>query len=156
MLINKNLNYLSIFRSLSMLTWVALLPFNAWSAEFDLTSFNVDEYANMENPTPGEIYRAEILTKEHAANDVAGIFGILVAGAQVPYHYHKERESILMAIYGEAIEVMEGKEYPIKAGDVIFIPAEAKHQTINRSQDDFRYLEFYTIPLSSTDLYLVE
>ena len=61
-----------------------------------------------------------------------------------------------MAIYGEAIEVMEGKEYLIKAGDVIFIPAEAKHQTINRSQDDFRYLEFYTIPLTSTDLYLVE
>ena len=71
MLINKNLNYSNIFRSLALFAWAALLPFNVWSAEFDMKSFNVDEYANMENPTPGEVYRAEILTKEHAANDVA-------------------------------------------------------------------------------------
>jgi len=42
----------------------------------------------MKNPTPGEIFRTEILTNEHAANDVGGLFGILVAGSQVPYHFH--------------------------------------------------------------------
>jgi mannose-6-phosphate isomerase-like protein (cupin superfamily) len=158
-----NPRYLSIFRSVALFAWVALLPINLWSAEditvnsnFNMKSFNVDEYVNMENPTPGEIFRTEILTNEHAANDVGGLFGILVAESQVPYHFHKKRESVLMAIYGEAIEVMEGKEFPIKAGDIIFIPAEAKHQTINRSQDDFRYLEFFTNPPTSADFYEVE
>ncbi|MBT5559482.1 MAG: cupin domain-containing protein [Proteobacteria bacterium] len=98
----------------------------------------------MENPTPGEIYRTSILNDEHDADDVAGIFAILVSGVEVPYHYHQERESILMAISGEAIQVMEGEEFLIKAGDVFFVPAMTKHQTINRSDADFRFLEFYT------------
>jgi oxalate decarboxylase/phosphoglucose isomerase-like protein (cupin superfamily) len=144
MLISKNLSYQRAFRSLVLFASVVFLPFNVWSAEFDLNLVNVDEYANMKNPTPGEIYRTSILNDEHDANDVAGIFAILVSGKEVPYHYHQERESIVMAIHGEAIQVMEGEEFPIKAGDVFFVPAQTKHQTINRSQDDFRFLEFYT------------
>jgi quercetin dioxygenase-like cupin family protein len=75
----------------------------------------------------------------------------LVAGSQVPYHYHKNRESIIIVISGEAIEVVEGKEIPIKAGDVLFIPAGEKHSIINRSNQDFRYLEFFTCPPLSAD-----
>ena len=118
--------------------------------------FNTTEYANMENPTPGKVYRPEILTGEHAAKDLGGLFGLLIPGTQVSYHYHKKRESVLMAICGEAIEVMDGEEFPIKAGDIIFIPAGVKHQTINRSQDDFRYLEFFTHPPTSTDFHEVK
>ncbi len=40
---------------------------------------------------------------------------------------------------------------PIKAGDVLFIPAGEKHQTINRSGKDFRYLEFFTCPPLGAD-----
>jgi len=74
-----------------------------------------------------------------------------VPGSQVPYHYHERRESIIIVISGEAIEVIEGKEIPIKAGDVLHIPAGEKHTTINRSDKDFRYLEFYTSPPLSAD-----
>jgi quercetin dioxygenase-like cupin family protein len=113
--------------------------------------FKSEEYVKMPNPTPGQPYRPEILTKEHHAKNLGGMFGLLVAGSQVPYHYHNSRESVIIAISGEATEVVEGKEFPIKAGDVLFIPAGEKHTTINRSQKDFRYLEFFTHPPIGAD-----
>jgi quercetin dioxygenase-like cupin family protein len=65
-----------------------------------------------------------------------------VPGSQVPYHYHKNRESIIIFISGEGIEIIEGEEFPVKTGDVLFIPAGEKHTTLNRSDHDLRYLEF--------------
>jgi len=58
---------------------------------------------------------------------------------------------IIILISGEATEVIEGKETSIKAGDVLFIPAGEKHTTINRSTQDFRYLEFFTSPPLTAD-----
>ncbi len=113
--------------------------------------FKTQEYIQMENPNPGQTYRPEILTKEHGAKDLGGMFGLLVPGSQVPYHYHKNRESVIMAISGEATEVIDGREMPFQAGDVLYIPAGEKHTTINRSSKDFRYLEFFTFPPVSAD-----
>ena len=113
--------------------------------------FKSEEYIKMANPTPDKPYRPEILTKEHQAKNLGGMFGLLVAGSQVPYHYHNNRESVIIAISGEATEVIESKEFPIKAGDVLFIPAGEKHTTINRSEKDFRYLEFFTYPPIGAD-----
>ena len=113
--------------------------------------FRSEDYVKMENPTPGKLYRPEILTAEHGAKNLGGMFGILAAGSQVPYHYHHNRESIIVAISGEAIEVIEGKEIPIKAGDILFIPAGEKHTTINRSNRDFRFLEYFTCPPLGAD-----
>ena len=108
---------------------------------FSSATFNIKE-----NPTPGKLYRQEILTETHQANNLGGIFGLFPAGSQGVYHYHRERESLVIVISGEAIEVVEGKEHPIKAGDVIFIPAGEKHKIVNNSDKDFRFLEFYTCP----------
>ncbi len=108
--------------------------------------FRTSEYSKMGNPTPGQRYRNDILTGEHQAKDLGGIFGILAPGTSPPYHYHEKRESIIIAISGEAVEVLEGKEFPIKAGDVIFIPPGEKHTTVNRSGREFRYLEYFTCP----------
>lgn len=110
-----------------------------------------EEYRQMRNPTPGEKYRGEIITQDHHAEDLGGIFVVLVPGSGPPYHYHKKRESIIMVISGEATEILEGKEIPIKAGDVIYIPAGEKHTTINRSNQEFRYLEFFTHPPAEKD-----
>jgi len=113
--------------------------------------FKSEKYIRMKNPTPGMPYRPEILTKEHQAKNLGGMFGLLVASSQVPYHYHNHRESIIIVLSGEATEVIEGQEIPIKAGDVLFIPAGEKHTTINRSNQDFRYLEFFTCPPLTAD-----
>jgi len=74
--------------------------------------FKSEEYIKMANPTPGQPYRPEILTKEHQAKNLGGMFGLLVAGSQVPYHYHNNRESVIIAISGEATEVIEARSFP--------------------------------------------
>ncbi|MGD9228499.1 MAG: cupin domain-containing protein [Desulfobacterales bacterium] len=79
------------------------------------------------------------------------MFGLLPPGNQVPYHYHVRRESVIIAISGEAIEIVEGQEYPFKSGSVCHIAAGEKHTTVNRSDKDFRYLEFFTCPPVSAD-----
>ncbi|UCB50396.1 MAG: cupin domain-containing protein [Deltaproteobacteria bacterium] len=113
--------------------------------------FKTQDYINMENPNPGEPYRPVILTEEQNAKDLGGMFGLLVPGSQVPYHYHKKRESIIMIISGEGTEIIEGEEFPIQAGDILHIPAGEKHTTVNRSDKDLRYLEFFTCPPITAD-----
>lgn len=115
--------------------------------------FRQEDYVKMENPTPGKPYRPEILTGDHQAKALGGMFGLLVAGSRVPYHYHQRRESIIIVISGEAIEIIEGEEFQIKVGDILHIPAGEKHTTVNRSSVDFRYLEFFTNPPLSADFY---
>ena len=111
-----------------------------------MKTFKIREYLGIENPSPGEPYRPEILTNADNAKELGGMFGLLSPGTQVPYHYHEKRESVIVVISGEAIEVIEGEEMVIREGDIIFIPSGQKHMTINRSEQDFRYLEFYTNP----------
>lgn len=113
--------------------------------------YKTGEYVNLQNPVPDQSYRPEILTAEHGAKSLGGMFGLLIPGSQVPYHSHKNRESIIFVISGEAIEVIDGKEIPITMGDVLFIPPGEKHTTINRSEKDFRYIEFFTCPPLSAD-----
>ena len=113
--------------------------------------FRTEEYCQMQNPTPGEKYRGEILNRENNAKDIGGIFVLLIPGSGPPYHYHEKRESIIVAISGQATEILEGKEIPVKAGDVIFIPPGEKHTVINNSNQDFRYLEFFTHPPAGGD-----
>jgi len=113
--------------------------------------FKTADYIKMENPTPGKPYKPDLFTLEDKVKNISGIFGLLVPGSQVPYHYHNQRESIIVVISGEATEIIEGKEIPIKAGDVLYIPAKEKHTTVNRSTKDFRYLEFFTSPPGVVD-----
>jgi len=81
---------------------------------------------------------------------------ILPPGKSVPYHYHKNRESLLLVLNGEAVELYEDKEHAIQAGDVIFIPAGAEHAVINRTDKEIRFLEFFTHPPMGSDFVKVE
>jgi len=57
----------------------------------------------------------------------------------VPYHYHNDRESVIIAISGRATEVIEGKEFPVKAvKSYLFLRGETYHD--QQVQQDFRYL----------------
>ncbi len=115
-----------------------------------------DSYRKMPNPSAGEWYRSPILGNEDQAREMGGLVVILPSGKSVPYHYHKNRESILLILSGQAVELYEDKEYPIEAGDVIFIPAGAKHAVINRSDQEIRFMEFFTHPPTESDFFQVE
>jgi quercetin dioxygenase-like cupin family protein len=116
--------------------------------------FKTADFKEMASPTPAELYRLEVLTDKDDAKNLGGIVGIMppaAPGAKPAYHYHKNRESIIMVISGEATEMIEGQEIPLKAGDVIFIRPMVKHTIMNRSGRDFRYIEFFTYPPVKAD-----
>jgi uncharacterized cupin superfamily protein len=111
----------------------------------------VEEFRKMENPNPGTRFRTEYLTGEYKAKELGGLFGMLPPGGRTPYHFHTKRESIIIPIYGEAVEFVDGKESPVGTSDIIYIPTGEKHMLINKSDKDFRYIEFFTWPPASAD-----
>ncbi len=106
--------------------------------------FKIGEYAVMENPAPGQPFLKHILADEQGAVNLQGIFRLLSPGDQVAYHFHNERESLIIAISGKATEIVEGKKFPVKVNDILYIPAKENHGLVNTSDNDFRYLEFFT------------
>lgn len=106
--------------------------------------YHSGEYIKRENPNPGQRFRAEVLTGSDHAKRLSGIFVILPPGEQVPYHYHAMRESLIYIVSGEGIEKVEGEEFLVKAGDMLFIPANERHAIMNSNDKDIRYLEFYS------------
>jgi quercetin dioxygenase-like cupin family protein len=115
-----------------------------------------EDLGKIENPSPAQPYRMEINLDGDGFKSLGGVFGLLAPGSQVPYHYHKDRESILIPLCGEAVEIVEGKETVVRPGDVLLIPARENHATVNRSDREFRYVEFFTCPPLSADFVKVE
>jgi len=84
--------------------------------------FRAEEFIKMANPNPGQRYRIEVLTDKDNAKNLGGIFGIRppsAPGQKISYHYHKNRESIIIFLSGEGMHMIEGKAIPVKAGDII-------------------------------------
>ena len=118
--------------------------------------FKTEDFLKMKNPTPGEIYRSELLTSDDQANDLGAMFGIAPPKFEGPLHYHEKRESIIIILSGEGLEIYEDERVPIKAGDVIPIPPGIKHTMVNMSDNELRYIEFYTFPPAPADFHFVE
>jgi mannose-6-phosphate isomerase-like protein (cupin superfamily) len=118
--------------------------------------FKGKDFREFKNPSPGAVHRSDILDQEDAAKELGGMFALLEPGKHVPLHHHEKRESIIVIISGEAIEMIEGREFPIESGDVLYIPAGEKHALFNRSDHAVRYLEFFTYPPAEADFILDE
>ena len=117
----------------------------------------VEDLCKIVNPTPDQPHRPEIKLDGDGFKNLGGMFGLLVPKSQVPYHYHKNRESILIPLSGEAVEIIEGKETVVRPGDILLIPAGEKHTTVNRSADrEFRFVEFFTCAPLSADFVKVD
>ena len=109
-----------------------------------MKKLNIDEFIKMEIVSKELNFKKETLT-DCGAQKLTGIFGFVRPGGQGgDYHYHENDEHIIIIIEGEGIELVEGEEVPIKAGDVLFVPAGEKHTTINNSEKDLRYIGFLT------------
>jgi len=106
--------------------------------------FRGEEFTGMKNPTPGKTFKKDLLKELHAQG-LHGVFGLVVPGGQGgDYHYHERGEHIIVIMSGEGMEIVEGGEIPVKAGDVLYIPAGEKHTIMNRSERELRYLGFMT------------
>ena len=113
--------------------------------------FRGDKFARMVNPTPGKTYKKDIL-KELGSRGLHGVFGLVVPHSQGgEYHHHELGEHIIVILSGEGLEIVEGGEVPVNAGDVLYIPAGEKHTIVNRSTTELRYLAFMTQAAGKTD-----
>jgi len=63
-----------------------------------------------------------------------------------PYHVHHAQEEMFVILDGTGTLRVAGEQLPIRAGDVIFIPAgpEYPHQIINTSNAPLKYLSIST------------
>ncbi len=106
----------------------------------------LEEFIKFKNPKSDVRYSQEVISKKQKAKMFGGHFSILPPGGELPYHFHNERETIMVVISGEATELVEGKEVPLKAGEVIYIPAGEKHGIINKTNKELRYFGFTSSP----------
>ncbi len=106
--------------------------------------FRIEDFVQMQNPTPKERYKKDLLTEGEKAKTLGGHFTTLCPGGNLSCHYHRKRESLIFVISGKIVETVEGEEHALKAGDVIFLAAGEKHEMSNRSDAEARYLEFFS------------
>jgi mannose-6-phosphate isomerase-like protein (cupin superfamily) len=103
-----------------------------------------------------QAYRENILTDGDTACALGGLFVIIPPGVEGQFHYHVKRESVQIFLSGKAIGCFGDMEFPVGAGDVLFIPAREKHRISNRSDGEVRFLEFFTEPPVESDIVPVE
>lgn len=77
----------------------------------------------------------------------AGItFGevVLLPGLGHERHNHPESEEILYVLSGEGMQMLDdGEPFPVKPGDVIYVPIAVFHSTLNTGWTPLRLLALY-------------
>ena len=64
----------------------------------------------------------------------------LEAGARVPKHRHRGIEHEQVVLEGEMVLMLEDKEVTVRAGDVVYLPADQFHGYENRVENKARFL----------------
>lgn len=69
---------------------------------------------------------------------------VLLPGKGHDRHNHPDSEEILYILSGEGVQTIgDGDPFPVKAGDIIYIPTAVFHSTYNAGWDAMRLLAFY-------------
>ncbi len=87
------------------------------------------------------------ITDGLAARKLGAGFDILAPGKRsCPYHYHLAQEEMFVILEGTGTLRVAGEMLPVRAGDVVLIPAgpEYPHQFINTSDAPMKYLSIST------------
>ena len=88
------------------------------------------------------------LARGTAAQKLGASFDIIAPGKRsCPYHLHHSQEEMFVIIEGGGTLRVAGEMLPVRAGDVIFIPAgpDYPHQIINTSNAPLKYLSISTM-----------
>lgn len=87
------------------------------------------------------------LAEGTAARKLGASIDTLAPGKRgCPYHLHHAQEEMFVVLEGEGTLRVAGEMLPLRAGDVVFIPAgpEYPHQIINTSSAPLKYLSVST------------
>ena len=71
-----------------------------------------------------------ILSPEEGIKNLTLNYAEFQPGQEFTQHVHKYSEDVIVVLKGRGNIKVEGKDYPIEEGDVIYIPPGEKHGTI--------------------------
>ena len=87
------------------------------------------------------------LARGTSAQKLGASIDILAPGKRgCPYHLHHAQEEMFIVLEGEGTLRVAGEMLPLRAGDVVFIPAgpEYPHQILNTSSAPLKYVSVST------------
>ena len=93
-----------------------------------------------------ESFAARLGTGTEARKLGASIDTVPPGKRSCPYHFHHAQEEMFVVLEGTGTLRVAGEMLPLRAGDVVFIPAgpEYPHQIINSSDQPLKYLSVST------------
>jgi len=104
-----------------------------------LTSMTAVPLEKVEMPGAAGCACRVALSRRDGPLSMAMRFFEIATGGHTPLHQHPyEHEICIMA--GNGTVWRDGAEVPVQAGDVLFIPADEKHQFKNTGQDTFQFM----------------
>lgn len=105
----------------------------------------VQSTAVIDDGTQGVSMRWVISEKEGAENFALRIFTV-EPGGHTPLHTHPWEHEVFV-LKGKGAVVNEGKDVPLNAGDVVFVPADEEHQFKNVGDSEMEFI--CLIPISN-------
>jgi mannose-6-phosphate isomerase-like protein (cupin superfamily) len=88
-----------------------------------------------------DAFRRTIATGEHSQVVVMAI----QPGEDIGEETH-EGDQILLFVEGEGTAVLEGQSEPVRAGDLVFVPAGKLHNFVNAGPEPLRLVTIYAPP----------
>lgn len=88
-----------------------------------------------------EAFRRTIVTGEHSQVVVMAV----QPGEEIGEETH-DGDQILLFVEGEGRAVLEGVEEPVRAGDLVFVPAGTLHNFVNAGPEPLRLVTIYAPP----------
>ncbi|MDA1001264.1 MAG: cupin domain-containing protein [bacterium] len=117
--------------------------------------FHQDELPKLVSESPGR--ERIFFVSDELADTKAVLAGIIryKKGTASPYHYHENCDHFYFLLEGTGTVETEEGPHPVKAGTLVFIPAEEKHR-LRASEDSVHFElqapnQFKTTILEGTD-----
>ena len=93
----------------------------------------------LDSPEASGVKRRVVISEEDGAeNFIMRVFEV-EPGGYSPYHSHSWEHEVFIK-KGSGIIISQGKEFPIKEGDTIFIPGEEDHQFKNTGRGILEFI----------------
>jgi mannose-6-phosphate isomerase-like protein (cupin superfamily) len=87
-------------------------------------------------------FRREVRTAEHSQI----VLMTIPSGEEIGEEVHEGIDQTLVFEEGEAEAVLEGQSFPVRAGQVVLVPAGTRHNFINRGSGPLRLWTVYAPP----------
>jgi mannose-6-phosphate isomerase-like protein (cupin superfamily) len=102
----------------------------------------IDEY---EAPAPFQRFMKVLMDEETFPGTPFSIaISRYPSGAHCPFHSHRDSTEVYFVLSGELMATVQGKRYPLKRGQLLYIPPGTKHRAENHGGKPCRFMSINT------------